>query len=308
MLASISMAYFFIGKKLGTILLIVSLLSILTFIFHSLDEYITIIAQPTTYQKFMLSAEMILGFGLNIYLFYLYIRVNKFTNLKLREANDTLIAQNSKINYQNDEKTILIKEVYHRVKNNLQIIISLLRIQSAKIQSQEVKGYFQESINQIMAISLVHQKLYKSESLSQLQFSEYATELINTIIKTDAEKRAIQFSISSKVNKIGLEALVPTGLILNELTLNSLKHAFSEKKKGRIELNTKENENKEWIYIIYSDNGAWRTAEPTDHSFGLTLIESLVEQLDGTFKIKKRTDGTTFIFKLRNKIERGVIS
>lgn len=308
MLASISLAYFFIGRKLGTTLLIISLITIFVFVFYSLDFYLVTIVQPSTYQRFILSTEMILGFGINIYLFYLYIRINRFTNLKLSKANHQLILQNLRIKNQNDEKTILIKEVYHRVKNNLQIIISLLRIQSEKIRSQEVKEYFQESINQIMAISLVHQKLYKSENLSQLKFSEYANELISNIISTDAKKRLIQFSISSKIIKIGLESLVPIGLIINELTLNSLKHAFVEMKDSKIELNIRGDVHDKWIYMVYSDNGRWKTSEPAEYSFGQTLIESLVEQLDGTYKIKKEEDGTTFLFKLKNSIEPGLFS
>ena len=280
MLASISMAYFFVGRILGTTLLAFSLIAIFTFIFCSLDDYIVIIAQPSTYQKFMLAVEMVLGFGLNIYLFYLYNKINKFTALKLREANDQLISRNLKIRHQNTEKTILIKEVYHRVKNNLQIIISLLRIQSEKIKTKEVKSYFQESINQIMAISLVHQKLYKSENLSQIKFSEYANELISTIISTDAQKRNIQYSVTSKIDKIGLESLVPIGLIINELTLNSLKHAFTdENKKGEIELNVRGDVHNKWIYMMYTDNGHWGEHKTSETGFGQVLIEALAEHL-----------------------------
>lgn len=308
MFASISMAYFFIGKKLGAVLLIASIIAIFIFIFYALEDYIVIISQPSTYQKFMLAAEMILGFGLNIYLFYLYNKINKFSQLKLREANDLLRSQYLKIQHQNDEKTILIKEVYHRVKNNLQIIISLLRIQSDKIKSPEVKSYFQESINQIMAISLVHQKLYKSENLSQLKFSEYANDLLKTIISTDAKKREIQFVVSSKIDKIGLESLVPIGLIINELTLNSLKHAFQNQDKGKIELSIRGNHHNQWIYMVYSDNGQWQENKSSEFSFGQLLIESLIEQLEGVHKIKKKDNGTTFIFKLKNSVHHDLIS
>lgn len=308
MIAAISLAYFFIGRTLGIALLTISLISIFIFIFYSLDGYLANVTTPTTYEKFNLSAEMVLGFGLNIYLFYLYIRINKYTTLKLRKANEQLASQNIKINHQNNEKTILIKEVYHRVKNNLQIIISLLRIQSTKIKSSEVKEYFQESVNQIMTISLIHQKLYQSENISQLNFSEYASDLISTIIRTDAKKRDIQFSIYSTVDKIGLESLVPIGLIINELTLNSLKHAFMKKGKEKIELKIRGDITDKWICILYSDNGRWKFDEPNELSFGLTLIESLVEQLEGSFKIKKKEKETIFIFRLKNTIEPGLLT
>ncbi len=304
MLGSISMAYFFIGKKLGTILLIFSLIAIFTFIFFTLDNYIVIIAQPNTYQKFMLAVEMVFGLGLNVYLFYIYNKINKFTTLKLREANNKLISRNLKIRHQNSEKTILIKEVYHRVKNNLQIIISLLRIQSEKIKTKEVKSYFQESINQIMAISLVHQKLYKSENLSQIKFSEYANELISTIISTDAKKRNIQFKVTSKIDKIGLESLVPMGLIINELTLNSLKHAFTdEDENGEIELNVRGDTHNKWIYMMYADSGHWTESKTTKDGFGQILMEALAEQLDGAFKIKKKENKTIYLFRFKNTID-----
>lgn len=289
-------------------LLIISLIAIAIFIFYSLNINIEVVRPRTFYQKLILLAEMISGFVLNFYLFYLFTNVNKYSEMKLREVNEQLIEQNIKIKLQNDEKTTLVKEVHHRVKNNLQIVVSLLRLQSMEIGSSKMKEHFQESINRIMAMALIHQKLYQNESLSQVKFTEYASDLVNTILRTDTHQRTISFTIHSEIEKVGLKSLVPIGLILNELVSNSLKHAFNGDKDGYIELAIIPGEDNNWIQISYSDSGTWKKPAREKQSFGLVLVETLVEQLDGTLKIDKNEGRTTFHFTIMNIEEPDVVN
>lgn len=309
MLAAVSLAFFSIGRTLGLILLIVSLIAITYFTFYSLNINIETVKPRSTYQQLTLVAEMVSGFGLNFYLFYLFTNLHRYSEQKLQEINQQLIEKNTKIQFQNDEKTTLVKEVHHRVKNNLQIVVSLLRLQSMEIDNNEMKQHFQESINRIMAMALIHQKLYQNDSLSQVKFADYASELVNTIIRTDTREREIEFIIHTDIDKVGLKSLIPIGLILNELVSNSLKHAFAEQQnKEIIELLVSKGESENWLSFIYKDNGRWKFREKERQSFGLVLVETLVEQLDGTITIEKEESGTTFILKLYNVLEPDIVA
>lgn len=308
MLAAVSLAFFGIGKRVGIVLLVFSLIVIAIFVFYSLNINIETVKPRNTFQKMSLVVEMISGFTLNFYLFHLFTTVSIYSTNKLREVNLQLTDQNAKIRLQNNEKTMLVREVHHRVKNNLQIIVSLLRLQSMEIESEKLKVDFEESIQRIMAMSLIHQKLYQNESLSQVKFIEYVNELINTIIKTDAEGREIDFIATSEIEKVGLKSLIPIALILNELTLNSLKHAFHEKIDCVIQLEVYKGESDKWIKLIYKDNGNWDESKNEHQSFGLMLVDTLVEQLDGTKEIIKEKSGTTFKFHLSNVVEPDIVA
>ncbi|HNR85586.1 MAG TPA: histidine kinase dimerization/phosphoacceptor domain -containing protein [Taishania sp.] len=303
MLAAVSLAFLGVGRRVGIILLFVSLICIAIFIFYSLNIHIEAVKPRTFYQKIALVTEMISGFSLNFYLFYLFTNVSRYSAQKLKTVNEQLVEQNTKIKQQNEEKTVLVKEVHHRVKNNLQIIISLLRLQSSELQNDETKALFNESIQRIMAMSLIHQKLYQNESLSQVKFVDYANDLIETIIQTDPENRKIKYYITSEINKVGLKSLIPIGLILNELVLNSMKHAFQGKTDCVIEINLNATHQEDFITLIYKDNGTWKEKTSDYKSFGLMLVETLVEQLDGKMEIVKDDFGTTFEMQLHNIVE-----
>ncbi len=307
MLAGVSIAFFSIGKKMGFFLLVVSLVVITYFVFFSLNKNIETVKPRTIYQNISMVIEMLSGFVLNFYIFYLYMNVHKYSETKLREINQQLIEQNIKIQQQNNEKTTLVKEIHHRVKNNLQIVVSLLRLQSSEINDDKMKKHFQESINRIMAMALIHQKLYQNESLSQVKFSDYASDLIKTIVQTDAYDRNVNFRIHSEIEKVGLQSLIPIGLILNELVSNSLKHAFTETQEGIIDLTVSKETDCNWLILIYKDNGHWKKPK-SNQSFGMILVETLVEQLEGKLILETSGQGTSFTMRLQNLIEPDVIA
>lgn len=307
MLAAISLAFFCIGRVFGFVLLFVSLVSLAIFVFYSLNIHIEELQIRTVSQKVSLVIELIAGFSLNYYLVYLYLDLNHYSERKLIEAVEQLKAQNVKISLQNDEKTTLVKEIHHRVKNNLQIVVSLLRMQSQEVDNPEFRTLFQESINRIMAMSLIHQKLYQNDNLSQIRIGDYLNELINEIMNLSANEQGVRYEVKTGVGKIGLKTLIPVGLLINELVSNSLKHAFEDLSTACIQIDIQREGDDGWLRITYFDNGTWK--KQTGHSsFGLVLIDTLIEQLDGSKEVRMEPHGTTYVILVQNPDERDVLA
>ncbi|MBD2744641.1 histidine kinase dimerization/phosphoacceptor domain -containing protein [Coleofasciculus sp. FACHB-1120] len=195
------------------------------------------------------------------------------------------------------EKEVLLKEIHHRVKNNLQIISSLLKLQSAYTKEEQVLGMFKDSQNRIRSMALIHEKLYQSKDLSRIDFAEYIHDLARNLLRSyKASSQAI--TLKTTVNKITLniDTAIPCGLIINELMSNSLKHAFpTPSEDNEICINIYSSGNHQFILSV-SDNGI---GFPTDldfrntESLGLELVCTLTEQLDGTIELDS-SKGTSF--------------
>lgn len=302
MLAAVALAFFGLGRKVGVVLLTVTLIAIVIFVFYALNTHIEAVVPVSFEQKFGVALELAFAFGVNFYLFNLFVNVYRYSSKKLEETNN-------KLQDQNIEKSILVKEVHHRVKNNLQIVVSLLRLQSAEIDSANVKSHYDRLINRVMAMALVHQKLYQNESLSQVKLSNYAKDLADNILKTYSQSESVHFIFHSTIEKVGLKSLIPIGLILNELISNSLKHAFSNKQESEtINCTVLDNSNKSWLTIHYKDNGKWDNAAHSEKGFGLVLIQTLVDQLEGEMNIEHKENGVQFTIKVKNIEEPDFIS
>ncbi|WP_148235437.1 sensor histidine kinase [Fluviicola taffensis] len=301
------LAFFTLGRKLGYLLLFLSITVIGLFIFLHLNNQILILKELTNYQKISLLIELIAAFSINFYLFYLFLELNRYSERKLIESFDQLKEQNARISIQNDEKTTLVREIHHRVKNNLQIVVSLLRMQSQEVDNPEFRILFQESINRIMAMSLIHQKLYQNNNLSQVKIGDYLDDLVREIISLSINDENVHYQIDVEVDRIGLKTLVPLGLLVNELVSNSLKHAFFEVQDARIEITMKKGK-EGWLYLTYFDSGVWKMNSATTSSFGLILIETLVEQLEGTKTVEKESLGTSYSFYLKNLEEMDIFA
>ena len=300
------LAFFTLGRKLGYILLFLAIVVIGLFIFLHLDNQILSLGKQTLYEKISLLVELMAAFILNFYLFYLFLELKSYSEKKLLESYAHVMDQNARILQQNDEKTTLVREVHHRVKNNLQIVVSLLRMQSQEVGNPEFRVLFQESINRIMAMSLIHQKLYQNENLSQIRIGDYLDELIHEIMSLSFREQEVQYDIKTEVGKIGLKTLIPIGLLVNELVSNSLKHAFDNTSNARIHIDIqKEGENK--LRITYFDNGVWKP-QHGNSSFGLVLIDTLIEQLEGTKEISLEEYGTTYSMVVVNLDEKDILA
>jgi two-component sensor histidine kinase/HAMP domain-containing protein len=204
-----------------------------------------------------------------------------------------------------EEKDILLKEIHHRVKNNLQIISSLLFLQSCKIKDEENLYIFQESQNRIKSMALVHEKLYQSKELSRINFSEYIINLAQFIYQTYKNQSAnIEFSYKLDDVFMPIDDAVPLGLILNELLTNSIKYAFRDfkpdsDKKKIIEIRLK----KEFDQLLFevSDNGIGLPKDfdiQKSESLGLKLVNNLTQQVRG--ELRTSTDsGAVFTILMK---------
>lgn len=181
------------------------------------------------------------------------------------------------------EKTVLIEEIHHRVKNNLAIVSSMLELQNI---SGEKNEQLTHAVNRIKSIAIVHEQLYNSESLTDIDLEQYYHELTATILKTLAVSSRVSFDLSVDVDRININQAVPMGLLLNELMTNSLKYAFDGSEEGYINVNIGQNGNGE-LNFSYRDNGRGFDYEESlrKGGFGLELINTLLEQLNADYSI-----------------------
>ncbi len=212
-----------------------------------------------------------------------------------KEVHERKLAED-KISASLKEKEILLREIHHRVKNNMQIIISLINLQQNQLRDDTQHTFFEESKNRIFSMALVHEQLYESENLSRIELLEYIKSLVQNIKHSSGERSdRITFDISIPHVYLTIDKAIPCGLIANELITNSLKHAFPGRRKGRIEISVNKN-NGPLCSLQIKDNGVGLPEDvdvKKSSSLGLVLVSLLTEQLDGTVRID-RTGGTTF--------------
>lgn len=198
-----------------------------------------------------------------------------------------------------NEKLVLLKEIHHRVKNNMQVIISLLNLQASTIKDKKMLGIYKESQNRIKSMALIHEKLYQSKDLTHIDFSEYIISLTNHLSLTYLnEDKNIDISSQSERVSLEIDSIISIGLIINELVSNSIKYAFTNKKNGKIKISLekiKENE----LHLCISDNGKGIPAEinfRNSRTLGLQLVCSLTEQIGGDINLNNK-NGTKFCIK-----------
>ncbi len=201
------------------------------------------------------------------------------------------------------EKELLLKEIHHRVKNNLQVIKSLLRLQAGQIKDPRITGLFQECQDRIQSMAFIHERLYKSEQFSKIDFAEYIKELVDGLIRSmhiPTNKVALDLRLDGVM--LGIELAVPCGLIVNEMMTNALKHAFpaSFDGEGKISIVLKETQNR--VVLTVSDNGVGIPPELDFNktgSLGLRLISLLSQdQLNGKLELN-RNRGTTYHLRFK---------
>lgn len=184
------------------------------------------------------------------------------------------------------EKEVLLKEIHHRVKNNLQVIESLLRLQSRYTKDKQVLSMFKESQNRIKAMALVHEKLYQSKDLARINLPEYIRSLVASLLRSYGKANIVP---QINIDDISLEVdtAISCGLIINELVANSLKHAFPENHQGEISICLQAENNHEFMLIVGDDGvGFPKSLDFQDtKSLGLQLVCSLVEQLGATIEL-----------------------
>jgi two-component sensor histidine kinase len=196
------------------------------------------------------------------------------------------------------EKDILLKEVNHRVKNNLQVISSLLNLQVKHIKDPADVEVFRECQNRVKSMVFIHEKLYKSQDFARIDFSSYMRTLTGTLFQSygvSSDRISLDIDVQDGLT-LGVDRAIPCGLIINELVSNALKYAFSENCTGLIRISAKSSDG---IYtLMVSDNGKgippgldYRHAK----SLGMQLVNTLTDQLEGSLELESSPDtGTMF--------------
>lgn len=182
------------------------------------------------------------------------------------------------------EKELLLKELEHRVKNNLQMISSLLSLQANASQNDQVRSVFLDAQNRLQTMALLHEKLYlKSQNLDQIDFQEYALDLARLLRQAYlAEDEGVRFDIQLEHRFLDLSQAVPCGLILHELLSNSLKHAFSGRSEKQITVRLRKCGS--MFLLVAGDNGKGIRESPKPESFGQNIIRLLTRQLQGRIR------------------------
>jgi two-component sensor histidine kinase len=240
--------------------------------------------------------------GLLVLLYNGY-RLKQKKNLQLEEHQRTINIKNSSLLRLVDEKEWLLKEVHHRVKNNLQIVISLLNSQSAHLKEDVAINAIVESKHRIQAISLLHQRIYQSENMVWIAMSSYIHELVYYLDSSFNLGKRILFYVNVEHIELDLSQAVPIGLILNEAITNSLKYAFPDGREGKIEVELKGAGPQELLLTITDDGMGIPGQIDIDQvtTFGLKLIRGLSEDLEGSFDLTS-TGGTKLSIVFPHKI------
>lgn len=218
------------------------------------------------------------------------IRLNALLEKKRQEISD----KNEKLNKLVDEKEWLLKEIHHRVKNNLQIVMSLLNTQSAYLTDKAAQSAIGDSQRRLHSIALIHQQLYKSDNVSAIKIYRYISELVS-YLKDSYDSSLIKFDIKVDDVELDVAQTIPIGLVLNEAITNSFKYAFAPGEKGKIKISLCQVQGNKYELLI-RDNGKGlpQDFEPENcNSLGMQLISGLSGDLNGDFKIYN--DGGTVI-------------
>jgi PAS domain S-box-containing protein len=195
------------------------------------------------------------------------------------------------------EREVLLQEIHHRVKNNLQVISSLINMQVRQLDDKSSRDALEECQTRVQAIALIHEKLYQSKDYSRVPFSEYAKSLAQSIfVATGISPASVSLQLAMEEVSLGVDKAIPCGLILNELITNALKHAFPSPQKGTVTVALRRNPANCILFSVSDDGvGISETFDLRESSsLGLALVHTLVEQLDGKIEIF-HDFGTTFL-------------
>jgi len=270
------------------------------------DKDIKALKQHGLLQETQLQYEAVMRYafiaGLIILFLFLGLVYNRYRLKQL--SSKRLESKQAKINKQNEllkklltEKEWLLKEIHHRVKNNLQIVISLLNTQSSYLENKEALLAIQNSQHRMHAMSLIHQKLYQSNNLVSVDMAWYIYELVNYLKESFDMERKISYKLDTEHLELDVAQAVPLGLILNEAITNAIKYAFPDQQKGKVEISLKNSRDNTYQLII-ADNGIGLPegfeVENRD-SLGMNLMVGLSDQLDGSFTIQNNNGLTVII-------------
>ena len=269
--------YFTLGKLIGHLYLILNIGTLLLISILSKLNKIELFPASNVYD---ISAFIDFGINTTICAFFFGYLITEFLK-QTNSAKDDSIQANFELQKQYDEKSIMLKEIHHRVKNNLQVITSLLRLQLYRIEDKDTAAPFHESIDRIASMALIHEKMYQGDKVKNINIKEYIEDLAKGLLENYSNETDITLTVNSNIETIELNHIVPLSLIINELISNSLKHAFKSVNIGDISINISTNQSTQ-LTLCYKDNGIWIKPKNSD-SFGIELIDTFTEQLNGDY-------------------------
>jgi two-component sensor histidine kinase len=247
---------------------------------------------------------------LSILLIFLALLVYYFTEYRTRKLRNQQLFLESKIEERTleileseREKTVLLQEVHHRVKNNLQIIISLFRLQSHFTDNEEALDLFRNSQNRIRSMSKIHEKLYETKDLSKIEIKSYLIELVEDLVTSYDINNEVKIKHDIQNCNITLDELTPLALIINEIITNSLKYGLKEVAVPTIDIKLRQNE-VGFTHLVIADNGPGFDQDIWDNhqSMGVELIKTLTEQLDGEINLSFNEGHPIYELKFKAKM------
>jgi two-component system, sensor histidine kinase PdtaS len=245
-----------------------------------------------------------LTIGLLAVLALLALLLFRRQNRRLRSQNDQIQAQNAAIKASLQEKQVLLQEVHHRVKNNLQVMVSLLEMQATKVEDPAAIEALLASKGRVQAMTLIHQKLFQQDNIAALDFGHYLRELVTAIGSLHPEGRHIVTTFGLDDCRFGIDTAVPLGLMLNELVTNAYKYAFAGRESGHLWLGLQQVDPIAYELVVEDDgNGLPQDFDmATVDSLGLHLVEGLARQLRGQLTMGvSRWGGARFVVRFKSQ-------
>jgi two-component sensor histidine kinase len=251
-----------------------------------------------------------ISYPLGIYIYItnqygqLFLAMEQEVEERTRQLNLTignLTETQKQLTIKNSENVTLLKEIHHRVKNNLEVVSSLLALQSAKMDDPNMQEVMLASQNRVQSMGILHQKLYQNEHLAFIEMRSYFENLSLNILDSYNESERIQVNIDMNALELDVDTAVPLGLIVNELITNSLKYAFPSGQKGDIDLSLK-NVGEDNFQLKISDNGVGKpqNAVAKGTGFGTQLVDLLTLQIDGKL-LQEVSNGTIISINFKNQ-------
>ena len=256
----------------------------------------------------LIYSDQIRGIYLNNYIYPINDENGKLHRLAIVSIDITpLKSAENALKVALKEKELLMKEIHHRVKNNLMVISSLLNLQSRYIKDKEALGLFRESQTRAKSMALIHERLYKSEDLRSINFGEYISNLANDLFSTyGADRNRLELDLRMKNTEdlnVDINTAVPLGLIVNELLSNAMKYAFPDDREGKILVDFHKED--DGFILIISDNGIGFPEElnyKNTESLGLQIVNTLTDQIEGVITMNVQ-DGTTFTIEFKEDLD-----
>ena len=227
-----------------------------------------------------------------------------YRNFKNKQRlNQQLQITNGQLDAKNQQNELLLKEIHHRVKNNLEVVSSLLALQSRQLDDDSAKSAMQESQNRVQSMGIIHQKLYQGKNLAAVEMKDYFVNLGEGVLDSFGKSEQVKITYAMEELELDVDTAVPIGLIVNELLTNALKYAFLNKENPEIQIQLQRLSD-DSLKLVVSDNGIGKTNNEVAKGtgFGSQLIQLLTAQLEGAMNYVA-DQGSHFSFHFKSTYE-----